>query len=283
MAGNYPDVPGFRFEYDRDGSVVMWDGTATATLGQMQAANDEGWGNSGINAQSYFGVAWPELRDLTGICLVNQYGVTTSDEYQLKISTNTTNSTDGTWTILRNVPANVLSIDPGVPDFCRRNIVPITGATNIRGIQLWVINYRGGTNTGTIHVYGTWPSTQNPDRLILCNGSGAEVTNGAYFDFGDAPRSTQATIPFRIKNHSSAFTANSITVSFECLSNTTPSLLTQFDFSTNGGASYVTSQNIGNLGPGATTPQYLLRRNTAAGAATGPWQLRLLAIPASMT
>jgi hypothetical protein len=295
MAGAFPDVPGVRFEYDRDGSVVTLTtgaGATTASLAQMQEANDEDSVDAfTVDASATtprVTVAWPEVRDLTGLYLAMGSGGL-NDDVPITVSTDTTNGLDGAWTALTTIPNNRAGpggIGVNVSAHCRTNINAVS-ATGIRGVAF--TNTGGpfaGSYTNTLrafHIYGQTALTQNPNRLVLCDGTGTVTTNGAYLDFGDSPRATQATIPFRIRNNSASLTANSVAVSFECLYNAAPSLFTQFDYSINAGASWITSHTIASLGPGAATPQYLLRRNTAAGAAAGPWQLRLLAVPASMT
>jgi len=286
MAGFYPDVPGFRFEYDRDGSVVMWDGSNTASLTQMQNLNNETWhsGAGSVNAQNYIGIAWPEPRDVVGIYTVSNAGAAApTDKFDCRISANTTNGSDGTWTHLVDVPMNVIATNPNVPTHCRTDIFAITGATAIRGMQFYPYVYRGGSNTSNLHIYGQIPLTSNPDRLVLCDTTGTPTINGAYLDFGDAARSTTATISFRIKNNSAVSTANSIAMSFQQLFDASPTLAGQFQYSFNSGASWVTTGNIGNLAPGALSPVIQVRRNTLAAAAVGPWQSRVVAVPASMT
>ena len=299
MAGFYPDVPGFRFEYDRDGSICTWSGS-TATVAEMQATNDEYGGGIGAGTASIT-CAWPEVRTVTGMFMAVQHGVSYADAASIDISADTTNGLDGTWTSTGQfLWENVLAwAGPGpstTPDWCRRlgSTTPYSGGTaggvtgwmplsfpSIRGVRLNPV-YRGGLTLWAWHIYGHWPTTENPNRLVLCDGSGATVTNGAYFDFGDTPRNTTATIPFRIKNISSSLTANSITVSFQALYDAAPSLIGQYEFST-GGSTYYTSHNIGSLSPGSSTGTFQLRRTTSLGAAVGPWQLRLIAQPASMT
>jgi len=281
VAGNYPDVPGQRFEYDRDGSIVMVDGSSSVALAGLQSGNAEAW-NTSWNAQSWFGAAWPEPRNLTGIVTINSYGLEyENDPYALYISPDTTNSSDGTFTYLRDIPGHVWNLNKGIPDACRRYIEVITGATSVRGIRLYPRNYRGGTGTKILHMYGNTPLSSNPDRLVLTDTNGTVITSGAYFDFGNAARNTTDSRSFRIKNVSAGSTAQSIAVAFEVLTNTTPSLLTQHQF--NFGGSWVTNGNIGDLGPGAISGVIQFRRNTVAGAAAGPYQGRITAIPAMMT
>lgn len=284
MAGAYPDVPGFRFEYDRDGSILVHHGSITFTAAEARQANDEAPTSVVLNAGNNLALAWPEVRTVTGMFLSYQYGISQpGDNGAIQTSVDTTNGIDGTWVTKSEVlNLHVDNAGATIPSLCRTDIAPFS-YPGIRGIRILPLNDRGGMQLYCFHVYGQWPLTENPNRLVLCDGTGAVVTDGAYLDFGDSARGTIATKPFRIKNNSGSLTANSVTVSFEALYNGTPSNLTQFDFSTDGGTTWVTSKMIGSLGPGSTTPSYTLRRNTAVGAAAGAWQLRLLAVPASMS
>jgi hypothetical protein len=284
VAGFYPDVPGFRFEYDRDGSIAASD-AGTFTVGTTQSLNDESGGGPYTSSElgsNWFGVAFPEHRDLTGIFIIHDvpsYSGSPYINHDVWTSADTTNVADGVWIYRGTIPANAGT--GGITgQVCRTDIEPLV-VPGIRGVRVGVMAINNMLHA--FHLYGSISAGENPDRLILCDGTGAAVTDGAYFDFGDSPRATIATKPFRIKNNSALLTAHSVTVSFEALSPGSPTNLGQFDFSTDGGTTWMTSQNIGSLGPGATTSAYQLRRNTLITSATGPWQLRLLAVPASMT
>lgn len=282
MAGFYADVPGFRFEYDRDGSVVVFDGATTLNTGQMQILNDEFGGYSGaevpINVSSYIAMAWPEMRTVQGLFMASSNGLGTPTEtMSVNYSTNTTNGVDGTWSGLTTISAH-MNISNHV-SACRTDIATVSSVP-IRGLQFWPS--RAFSRYACLHVYGQIPTTENPEKLVLCDASGAVVTNGAYFDFGDAARNTIATKTFRIKNNSSFLTANSVTLSFQTLADASPTLAGQFEYSLDG-TTWVTTTSLGSLAPGSTSGVISVRRNTALGAAIGPWQTRVCAVPASMT
>jgi len=286
MAGSFPDVPGFRFEYDRDGSVMQASG-GTVSVTSMQYLNDESSSGADMGT-GYTGIAWPEIRTVTGLFLYGQHGVNYNDQATIKTSPNTTNGYDGTWTTVGTLQENINATDFNIPTYCRqivpdtttRNGISLWNLPNITGIQIYPV-YQGGWTAKAIHIYGTIPLTSNPSRLVLCDSSGTPTTNGAYFDFGNAARATAASIPFRIKNNSSVSTAQSITVAMQALYDSSPTFSSNHDFDFGGG--WVKTANIGDLGPGAITPVYQFRRNTPAGAAVGPWQGRVTAVPAFMT
>lgn len=280
MAGFYVDVPGFRFEYDRDGSIMVGSST-TLSLADTQVMNDESSASEtsiGFFSGTSVGVAWPEVRDVTGFFADIHHGVS-DGPYTVTLykSADTTNVMDGTWTSAGSV---LVEINSDIPVRCRTTINPLS-LTAIKGVRYDVPGPLNGTRHAAFHVYGQIPLTENPDRLILCDTAGTVVTDGAYFDFGNSPRATTATKTFRVGNNSSTLTANSIAMSFQTLYDASPTLAGQFQYDF--GAGWVTTGNIGNLGPGAVSNVIQVRRNTLATAAGGPWQSRVVAVPASMT
>jgi hypothetical protein len=288
MAGAFPDVPGHRFEYDRDGSIMVanYGGHVTLGLADMQALNDESFGtqSSGIRSAAYeafpsIGVAWPELRDVTGFFADIAGSTPSTQTCTLYASSDTTNVLDGTWVAAGSVQVNINS---AVPATCRTDITPLS-LTAIRGVCYSSPNFTHGAQHSTFHVYGQTSLTENPHRLVLCDASGAAMnasSHGAYFDFGDSPRGTIDTKSFRIRNISSTYTATSIAMSFQQLYDASPTLAGQFQY--NFGSGWVTTGNIGNLSPGGLSGVIQMRRNTLLGAAGGPWQSRVVAVPASM-
>jgi hypothetical protein len=280
VAGFYPDVPGFRFEYDRDGSIAVSYNNLDASYhyfstADAQELNDED--GAAVSPVAYwYGVGFPELRDLTGI-FTRYDGIHDGNYATLETSANTTNGVDGTWTVRSTAVPENRRID--VPTGCRTSIFPIS-VPAIKGVRV-TPTFEATSNAYALHLYGHISLTENPDRLVLCDGTGAVVTDGAYFDFGDAPRGTTATKTFRIRNNSASLTAHSVTVSFQTLFDASPTLAGQFQYDF--GAGWVTTGNIGSLGPGAVSSTIQVRRNTSASAAGGPWQSRVVAVPASMT
>src|SRR5690242_6124663 len=112
MAGFYPDVPANRFAYHLDGTKIFeLDSAKTLTEITSQAAafNDE----DGDNATTYGAVAlifiFPELRDINGYYLVDNWGGTPG---ALQYSTNTTTGLDGTWTTIVNPWSRFVSTNP---------------------------------------------------------------------------------------------------------------------------------------------------------------------------
>src|SRR4051794_16141924 len=96
MAGNYPDVPGPRLAYDRDGSIGFQIDTDTNTVtvltsGELQTLNDEADSSFSARAHashaSYTGIIFPELRDIDAYFIGTDGG---SGVYTLQTSPDTT-------------------------------------------------------------------------------------------------------------------------------------------------------------------------------------------------
>ena len=103
--------------------------------------------------------------------------------------------------------------------------------------------------------------------------------DGTHIDWGDTVRGTSADRTFRVKNNSATLTANSIQLSTTVLTNTTPSLVNQFEYS-DGGA-FAQTLDIGNLAPGAISPLITVRRNTDISATLSVWTARIDIEPTS--
>lgn len=100
MAGTYPDVPGPRIAYDRDGStgVRISSGNAITSLtaGEMNNLNDEDGDSTGMSgANGRIAIFFPVPMTIVGCFHVGSSTITTEK------SSNTTNGVDGTWTSFR--------------------------------------------------------------------------------------------------------------------------------------------------------------------------------------
>lgn len=290
MAGLYPDVPGYRMAYDRDGSIGFsfhpdqdvsddfeWDSSDLETI------NDEDTDSLAIKVRTgggaYVGIIFPEPRD------VDAWFLATSESWepnQFEWSTDTTNGRDGTWTVETSGSAGSAGLVTGLPseyrDADKQNNVSLTGASAVR--------WRSGSGTPTdviefLHLYGQPSSGEAADRLRFWHPTSDAEVDGAYFDWDDIARSTDATRDFRIKNPSATLTANSVSVTREALTDTTPSNVSQHTLSDDGGSTYASSLAIGNLGPGSTSSILTLKRDTEADATLSIWALRLIASASS--
>lgn len=281
MAGNYPDVPAPRMAFDRDGSVgvrVSSTNTVVAlTQTELQQINNETDGeisNSDVGAR--YAIIFPQLRDVLGYFV---YSGLASFFKDISTSSNTTNGLDGTWTIQSASPTASTSSAPGY-----RNNIQTVSWTGINAVRFRTVDT--GWNWG-MHLYGAIVAGQTPDRLRMWHPTLDEPlddptsADGAYFDWGDVQRNTTSDKTFRIKNNSTTLTANSITISQETLTDTTPTVNSQFTFS-DGGA-FAASINIGNLAPAAISPVITKRFTRPSNATLALWASRTIANPGSWT
>lgn len=275
MAGNYPDTPGPRLAYDRDGTQlfrVAANGTGSPTSTTQQQlidTNKESGNGTGNFGDDYACLIFPEPRDLVGIWAVGTNGGPSATNMTSQVSTDTTNGVDGTWVnwLSFTVAANYK------PSF-RTHIA--TGAAN--GVIAIRVKQVGLSNQGKIiHLYGT-PSAAASDRLELWHPTLNQSLNitPAYLDWGNRPRDTTATRQFRIKNLSSALVANSITVGMESLSDASPTYVSQHQFAYNGGA-FASTATISALAPGEISAIIDVRQTLINTASLGLWAQRVYA------
>lgn len=279
MAGNYPDVPAPRMAFDRDGSVgarISSSNTVTLlTQAELQQINNETNGeisNSDVGAR--YAIIFPQLRDMSGYFI---YSGLASFFKDISTSADTTNGLDGTWTIHSANPTASATSAPGY----RSNIQAVSWA-GIKAFRFRTVDT--GWNWG-LHLYGAVAAGQTPDRLRMWHPTldepldDATSADGAYFDWGDVQQNTTSDKTFRIKNNSSTLSANSIVISQETLTDTTPTVNSQFTFS-DGGA-FLASLDIGNLAPGALSPVITKRFTRPANATLSLWTSRTIANPGS--
>lgn len=286
----YPTPTSQRVPYDRNGSgVFAIDHTGTVislTLAQSQAVNDETITTSYIldcvqNVTSYIGVIFPTLRDLSEWYLALTSGAGPTETVQ--VSTNTITGADGTWTTIATSGFDWVNTGTPPSTNYRSSIQSVTSA-GIKAIRFG-IDQTGflatNANIWSMHIYANPSTGANPDSLRAWQPvTNAELTTVE--DYGDVSRGTIQTIQFRIHNQSSTKTGTSITVSAETLSDASPSLLGQFQFSTDN-VTFSSSINIGNLGPGATSAILYCRNSVSSSAQLSVWALRAVAVPASFT
>ena len=283
MTGFYPDVPGPRMAIDRDGTVGFYGNSNGVTVDGILTATQMGYLSSeaGVTAVGSYngmiGVIFPEPRDIVGWFI---RGSANTDVY-LEKSTDTTNGGDGTWTTLAGPAGGGGSLTPimdasfsGTSPYYRSNITTGT-ATGIVGLRI----RRTGTTSivaYTFHFFGSPTTTRNPALALWHPTSNAEVT-GAYFDWGNVARSTNATRTFRVKNVSSALTASGITVGFEALTPGSPSIVASHTLSTDN-ITFTPSISISNLAAGAISPVLYLKRSNPSDDQLGARAGRLIVL-----
>lgn len=277
MAGTYPDVPAPRMAYDRDGTVMMELSSSylyiqTYSQAVKESLNSER--NGGVSNVACFAFIFPEQRDISGYLVTHTNG----GSRLFQSSNDTTNGEDGTWTTEFNYTQS------GSSTVSQRNEIQTASVTNVKAIRFQTGN--GGWDWGYLHLYGRI-SSAGGDRLRMWHPTLDEPlddnnsTDASHLDWGDITQGTTEDRTFRIKNNSATLTANSIIISNEVLSNTSPALESQVSYS-NGGA-FTDSLNIGNLGPGTISPIITVRRSTSLNASLAIWTMRTVAEAGSWT
>jgi len=290
MAGNYPDVPAPRMAYDRDGSVLtlLVDSASPVERSgaEAQELNNEdndacSWLTAvGVELHCYFGIIFPELRDVEAYFL--NFGALNVGQSMgaLEYSANTTNLQDGTWTTKESdaVPY-VGNTDPNYRSNIHSLSTPITGA---KAIRIRIDRVNGGDNlyVRKFHVYGDLSSGETPNKLHIWDPYLDQEVDAAYFDRGNAPEGTTQDIIFRVKNTSSTLDAEDITVSTDALTvSAEPEVLTLSD----DGSTFASSINITSLVAGDISDICTLRRALPSDATLGLATFRLIASAVSWT
>lgn len=294
MAGNFPDAPGHRMVLDKDGTqfykVSVANVISQLTAGDISAMSDESDTTAYPSALTGFAdgfgdssllVYFPELRDVVGFFLVIGNNSPIANIYS---SPNTTNGLDGDWDLVTAglvVGTNIHQV-PTSPGF--RDEIAAISAAGVRALK-FTFTRTGSSATNinaiyTLHLYGDRVAGQNPNRLELWHPTLDEKIGPAYFDWGNVPRSSSQDKTFRVKNISPTLTANSVNLTFNALTDTTPSVPAQHTLSPDA-STFTGSLNIGTLAPGAMSSVLTMRRITPSNATLGLWSARILAEAAS--
>jgi hypothetical protein len=128
-----------------------------------------------------------------------------------------------------------------------------------------------------LHLYGKPSLTATTDRLALWHPTLDLPMPAAWLDWGDTPRSSAADKQFRIKNQSSALTANDVNVYIEALTPGAPSVAGMHTLSDNAGATFSASLSVVALAPGEISVPITLRRVIPANAQLSTWSARVAA------
>jgi hypothetical protein len=187
---------------------------------------------------------------------------------------------DGTWTTIVNPFIRARVDTGGITQY--RSAIQTISALGVKALR-FNTNAGGAQNTkpAIVHLYGKIASGQTTYLKIWHPTLDQEI-GAATFDWSDVPRGSSADKTFRIKNTHGTLTANSIVVSLEALTDTTPSVPGNFTLSNeNPPVTFAATINIGNLAPGAISGVKTVRRSTPSNAGLSVWALRMLAIAGS--
>jgi len=286
MAGLYADALGPQIMYDRDGSapfVIPNGSTTPASLTAAQAKDlldisNTGYIETDLRGGMYFGVIFPELRNLVGYFIANDVNTQSANPIgvaNLSTSTNTTNGYDGTWTVAAANPSWNSSITG------YRSATALT-MSSIKAVRFYVYQAGGAAgglaNLYAFMLYGT-PVTPT-ERLRIWHPTLDQELGGAGFDYADASRTYTFDKTFRVKNTSASLTANSVLLSVEALpSEASPTVVSQLTISQ--GSGYAATQTITSLAAGAISAVCTLRLTLLSNAGLGLYRQRVLAVPAS--
>jgi hypothetical protein len=276
--------------YDTDGSTGLYaltslgNGTLTELSStNMQQLNDESdstsIGEPNENTTLSIYIIFPELRDLDGYFLTISTATILGNIVwgPFQGSTNTTNGLDGSWSNIDSTADGLFNVAT-IPNY--RSMIHTVSATGLAGVRFLVTNNSGAHNAAipTLHLYGQPSSGANPDSLRFYNSAGtAELST--VIDEGDIARSAVQVLPFTVKNISATKTASSINITTATLTDASPSLLPQFEFSSDGITFSSPPFSIGSLAPGATTSTLYVQDTVNASAALSVWALRMIATP----
>jgi hypothetical protein len=244
------------------------------TNGITGMSNEAGgsYGPTELQISSKLVLIFPEKRDVDAIFIAGLYGLTS-----IQYSLDSTNGVDGIWSTIA-----------GPYSFGNDETVWRTGtmAETVLAVKALRFAMQGTSpwswSVKALHVWGEIAPGENPNRLVFWNAGSDSKMDPATLDWGDVPRSSSADKIVRLKNMSSTSTANNVRVSFDILTDGSPSVPAQHLASYGGGA-FLSQVNIGSLGPGAISGPITLRRVTPSNAQYGLFAPRVSAVADSWT
>lgn len=279
MAGNYPDPPGNRLSYDKDGTIGLttdFSGGSvlrTFSAAEMLTMTDDSASGPGASGMFNVTLIFPSPRDITH--MHSWWGNPNPPTPYMQSSIDTTNGIDGTWLAVTGasyVNSSFSKIQARTPYALTAN------NTGLKAIR--VRDSYGNRSLYGLHLYGR--PTEYGDRLVAWHPTLDQPFDDvpADLDWGDRPRDSVATKSFRIKNTSASLTASSIVVGGTPLSAASPTLDSQTQYRVDGGA-YDASITIDSIGPGAISPVIDIQQSLLSTAALGLWSHRISAIAGS--
>lgn len=283
MAGSYPDPSSWRMALDRDGSEITFgslSGTVLSltTAQKILATDDSSTTGSSLSLGSLFpaageqvlfvAVVFPELRDLDAYLLVSNQ---TAVNWTVQVSTNTTNGQDGTWSTLSS------TYHAEAETTSWRTAIVAGTALSVLAVRFYYANGISNVTLRSIHLYGEPAPGSNPDRLVFWDPVANAKMPPALLDWGNVPRSSSDDRTVRVKNLSATKTAGNVRVSYDIMTDGTPSVPGQHLVSYGGGP-FLAQVNLGTLAPGAISGPITVRRVTPSSAQLGLFAPRISAV-----
>lgn len=287
MAGSYPDVPGRRFAYHLDGTLMVYRNASGAIVdvsANMADLNDHDNTNalvvtneSSMAGNRHLTFVFPELRNIDGYFI---HAIQTSGNFVIEAvetSVDTVDGSGGTWTQASAAWTDASSLAPT----WRNSITPLS-ASGIKAIRF---RYNWNTTSSgrqiewrAVHLYGSVVTGQNPNRLRAWHPTLDQEVGAAYFDFGDAAQGTVQTKQFRLRNDSASLTANNISLSQDNTNGGGMALT----FSTDG-TTFTAPLTVGTIAPSTNSSVLYVRRTVGPAEAIQLRASLIKAIAASWT
>lgn len=221
-------------------------------VADKQAVNDESNANVAVSSGATQAgiIAWyiffPEKRELDGYYW-NHVRTGGGENGYLTHSENSTNGKDGTFTAWGTQVDAQADVNP---DY--RNNINSSALSNKRCVYSMIYNFSQLSARSiwlrALHVYGRITPGETPDRLIFLDTENVDSQYTVLIDYGDLPRGQTKTYTIKIKNNSTSLTANTVQLIADALSGNSDQW---YSFSV-GGGSYVTTAQLGAVGPGGT-------------------------------
>lgn len=169
-----------------------------------------------------------------------------------------------------------------LPYYRTRIASPTGNISRVKALRFDITSYSGAGSAFSfgvqcLHIYGNKSSSQIlEDKIEFWNIKKQLPLEMKDLDKGDINRSTSGDDIIAVKNISESSTANNIVISMEAQRDTSPTLVGQYLFSTDGENFYSTI-TIGPLSPRQQSENIWIRRITPTTAATGLWSPRITA------
>lgn len=285
MAGSYPDVPGYRFAYDLDGTAIAIhpkNGSPAITVpsSSLSGLNNDTVSSSYMPGNSFFAILFPEPRSITGFFITKGGSIHIDNA---ETSQDTSNGLDGTWD----------QVTPAMTAFAgaQNQISPRVGIqsivlNDITSLRLELRTTGGDQHIRSLHLYGLLKPSHTSERLRIVDTTQDSVTYdgltktgndiSSQLDLGDIRQRSSATRQFKVTNNSTTKTANNITVTLNAPIDSSPTLVGQYQISTDN-IGFANSINIGSLTPGESSQTLYLRLNVANNAQLSTWTARIIA------
>lgn len=210
-------------------------------------------------------------------------------EVSADVSEDTTNGVDGNWqrVIIRDRLYDgetygqfAVATNPGYRSM-------ILGGLNIPSVRALRLNITGATPASgwtfnTCHIYGD--RAYNPELdsryLVFYHPTLNQAIFPEGLDFGNVGDGDSQDRSFRLRNMSRVDEARDVVITFETLTDLTPSIQNTLLLSTDG-RTFGTQLTLKSLLPGGVTEVMIMRKATPYTAVNGPWTARLHAVVGS--